>query len=422
MFSAFLVALREGVEVALIVGICLAYLRKIGRANLERPVWWAVAAAAVTSLAAASLLERLAWNQESVEGFLMLLAALLLSGMILWMRRVARSLRGEIESQVGRLAGRGRLAALGVFFFAFAMVLREGLETVIFLSAVALTNQGIPVLLGTFAGLALAVALGVFFFEGTLPIRLDRFFDATSIMLIVIAVQLTLTGVHELSEGLVIPSGPWMMHLLGPIVRHDIFFFVVLLSTAVWLVARELLRRHHTAPATSLSEAERRRRLSEQRRERRWMTAAAATAFLIMVALAAEHVYARGTTQLSPALPIAATGDSVRIPLAGVNDGLLHRFRFLRENTSLGFFVLRLPDGRLAAALEACTICGTHGYYQEGDTVVCEHCAAAIPVAYLDTPGGCNPPLLAAGIEDGTLVIPVSELLGRAHSLSLHHH
>jgi FTR1 family protein len=411
MLSAFLVSLREGVEAALIVGLCLAYLRKIQRADLERPVWYAVGAALLASVGAAALLERFAWNQESVEGLLMLLAALLLVGMIVWMRRVARSLRGEIESQVGRLAGRERLAALGLFLFVFSMVLREGIETVIFLGAVSMNSEGILVIFGALLGLATACAFGLFFFKGTLPIRLDRFFDATSIMLIVIAVQLTLTGIHELSEALVIPSGPWMMRALGPIVRNDVFFFAVLLGTATWLVARELLRRRHTLePESGLNEAERRRHRWQQQRERRWMTATAVTAFVVVVALAADHVYARAAGVLSPATPVEAASAEVRLPVAQVNDGNLHRFSFTDESTTVRFIVIRRPDGRLATALDACQICGPQGYYQEGANVICKNCAAVIYIPSIGLPGGCNPVPIESRLEGEELVIPVSQL------------
>jgi FTR1 family protein len=411
MLSAFLISLREGVEAALIVGLCLAYLRKIDRRELERPVWLAVGAALLASVALAWFFDYLPVNQEGFEGLLMLLAAALLVGMIVWMRRVARSLRGEIEARVGHFAGRGRLAALGLFFFVSSMVLREGVETVIFLRAVSLDASGAPMILGTLLGLALAVALGLFFFQGTLPIRLDRFFEATSIMLVVVAVQLTLSGVHELSEALLIPSGPWMMRILGPIVRNDVLFFVVLLGTATWLVARELLRRWHAAPEETLGEAQLAERERQQRRERRWMTATAVTALVIVVALAAEHVYAFGDNAADAATPVYASSDTVRIPLARVVGGELHRFRFVHDRTAVRFLVIQKPDGTIFTGLEACTICGAHGYYRDGDQVICRNCAAEIPISHIETPGGCNPVPVESRIESGELVLPVRGLL-----------
>src|SRR3972149_5541077 len=105
MFSAFLVALREGVEAALVVGICLAYLGKIGRRALARPVWYGVGAALLASLAAARLLEKFAWNQEAVEGFFLLAAAALLVTMIVWMRRGGGGVGGGPPQGAGGAAG-----------------------------------------------------------------------------------------------------------------------------------------------------------------------------------------------------------------------------------------------------------------------------------------------------------------------------
>lgn len=414
MFSAFLVALREGVEAALVVGICLAYLGKIGRRDLARPVWYGVGAAVLASFAAAALLEKLAWNQEAVEGFFLLAAAGLLVTMIIWMRRVARRLRGEIEQRVGVLAGRARFAALGLFLFVFVLVLREGIETVLLLGAVALNTQDLLTVFGAALGLALAVALGLFFFKGTLPIRLDRFFDATSLMLVIVAAQLTLTGLHELSEATVVPSGPRMMALLGPIARNDVFFFLLLLGTGAWLVGRELLhRRHAAAGAPAPTEADERLRRWRQQRERRWMTATAVTAFVVLVALAAEHVYARAAAELSPATPVEAASEEIRLPAAQVNDGNLHRFSFTQGSTTTRFLVIRRPDGSLATALDACQLCGPQGYYQEGGNVICKNCAAVIYIPSIGLPGGCNPIPIGARLEGGELVIPVSELGGR---------
>ncbi len=412
MLSALLVSLREGMEAALVVGICLAYLRKIGRLDLQRPVWYGVGAALLASVALAVALRRFAWNQETFEGVFMLVAAALLVTMIIWMRRVARTLRSQIEQRVGRFAGDARFAALGLFLFVFFMVLREGAETVLLLGAVALDTEGLLLFFGTLLGLGLAVGLGLAFFHGALPIRLDRFFDATSIMLTVIAVQLVVGGIHELSEAMVIPSGPRMMGIIGPIVRHDIFFFVVLLGVAAWLVGRELLRqRQSVALPEGLNEAEQRRLRWQQRRERRWMSATALAALVLLVVLTAEYVYARSAAELSPATPVEAASDVIRIPIAQVNDGSLHRFILQHDRVGVRFIVIRRPDQRLAVALDACRICGPQGYYQDGANVICKHCSAVIYTPSIGLPGGCNPVPIESRVEGGQLVIPLSELV-----------
>ena len=130
MFQALVVTLREGVEAALIVGIALVYLSKIGRPDLRRTVYWALGAAFTASVAAGVALSYLqnSINQDQLEGWIMLVAGVLVVGMIVFMMRTARKLRGEIEGKVGSLAGAG--SQWGLFAFIFLMVFREGAETV----------------------------------------------------------------------------------------------------------------------------------------------------------------------------------------------------------------------------------------------------------------------------------------------------
>ncbi|MBI4462878.1 MAG: DUF2318 domain-containing protein [Acidobacteria bacterium] len=411
MLSAFLIALREGVEAALVVGIVLLYLRKTARPRLERWVWFGVVAALVASVALAVALERFAWNQETVEGFLLLVAAVLLVTMIVWMQRVARRLRQGIEQRVEHIAGGSRFAALGLFLFVFLMVAREGAETVLMLAGVAVNTEGLLVLLGLGLGLGTAIALGVSFFKGMLPIRLDRFFHVTSLVLVIVAVQLTLTGLHELSEAMVIPSGPRMMALLGPIVRNEVFFFVVVLAAAGWLVARELLlRRQGAFSVGSLNEAEQRRERWRHRQQRRWMSVAATTTFGIALILTAEYVYARNDQALSPARPVVAEGAVIRIPASPLRGGNLHRFAWTDRDATVRFLVIEHPTGGLATALDACQLCGIVGYYQREGNVICKNCAAVIYIPSIGQGGGCNPIPLASRIEDDTLVIQVDDL------------
>ncbi|HYL93045.1 MAG TPA: FTR1 family protein, partial [Alphaproteobacteria bacterium] len=138
MFQALIVTLREGVEAALIVGITLVYLVKIGRSEMRKTVYAAVAAALAGSVAGAVALSYVHLSQDVIEGWVMLLAALFVVSMIIFMMRTARKLKGHIESKVGSLAGTG--SKTGLFLFVFLMVFREGVETVVILSGVSLTS------------------------------------------------------------------------------------------------------------------------------------------------------------------------------------------------------------------------------------------------------------------------------------------
>src|SRR5579863_8150674 len=154
MLQAFIITLREGVEAALIVGITLAYLAKIGRPGLRKSVYAALILATLGSIGGAVLLSRMRWNEDIFEGWIMLAAAFFVITMILFMMRTGRKLKGQIEGKVGLLAGDN--AWFGLFVFIFLMVLREGAETVLALAAVSLNSTALLSFLGTVAGIATA--------------------------------------------------------------------------------------------------------------------------------------------------------------------------------------------------------------------------------------------------------------------------
>ena len=240
MLSAFLIALREGVEASLVVGIILVYLSRTGRAHLARFAWYGVAAAVALSLGIAIALERFQISEDGFEGVMLLVAAAFVVTMIVWMNRVARHLKKEIENKLETYAAKaGDAAGWGIFLFVFLMVVREGAELALILRAVELSTAGLQTWIGTLTGIAAAVAVGVFFFKGTLRIPLSRFFAATSVILMLVVFQLAITGLHELSEAQWLPSSRTEMAIVGPIVRNDLFFFVFIFGAAALLVMRE---------------------------------------------------------------------------------------------------------------------------------------------------------------------------------------
>ena len=410
MLSSFLIALREGVEAALVVGIVLVYLNRTGRAALTRWVWGGVAAAVVSSLAVAIALERWKVSEDGFEGLMLLVAALFVVTMIIWMNRVARHLKTKIEQRVETYAAKNDFSAgLGLATFVFLMVVREGAELALILRAVELSSDGLAVWIGTSLGLCVAVAVGWFFFEGTLKISLGKFFAATSTILILVAIQLALTGVHELSEAMWLPSSRVEMAYIGPIVRNEVFFFTVILGTAALLVLREFMAARGRATEGISDAAERRRLEWERRKQRRWAFASAFTCTAVILILAAEFAYTR-VTATTEARSIQADGGLVRVPIAEVSDSNLHVYSVDANGTSVRFIVIRKPNGSWGTALDACLICGTAGYRQEGSNVICRNCASAIYIPTIGEAGGCNPVGVPSHAENGSLVVDVSAL------------
>jgi high-affinity iron transporter len=222
--AAALITLREGLEAALIVGIVLSVLRKLGHGERARPVWLGVGAAFVTSVAAGLALNALGvafegTGEQVFEGTAMLLAASVLTWMIFWMQHQGRQVQAELELDVRQAAVRGGGWAL--FSLAFVAVVREGIETVLFLTAAAFSATPTQTLLGGAGGLVVAVALGWFMFAGGKRLDVRTFFRVTSIVLILFAAGLVAHGVHELQEAALLPTLVEHVWNINPILNED---------------------------------------------------------------------------------------------------------------------------------------------------------------------------------------------------------
>jgi FTR1 family protein len=412
VLSAFLIALREGVEASLVVGIILVYLSRTNRGHLARFAWYGVAAAAALSLGVAVALERFRISEDGFEGLMLLVASVFVITMIVWMNRVARHLKKEIEAKVEAYAERaGKAAGWGIFLFVFLMVLREGAELALILRAVELSSEGLQTWIGTIVGIGGAVAVGLFFFKGTLRVPLHRFFAVTSAILMLVAFQLALTGLHELSEARWLPSSKQEMALIGPIVRNELFFFVFIFGAAALLVLREWQSASQAKAAKeATSEAEKRLLESQNRRQRRWMIAAAGACLVVILVLTADFIYARANSAPPSARTVAAVGNEVRIPLSEVQDGSLHLYTITVGTQSLRFLIIKKPNG-YGTALDACRICGAEGYRQDGQNVICRHCGSAIYVPSVGDQGGCNPIGVPSHTDGSDLVLDVSTLV-----------
>jgi len=214
MFASFVLALREGLEAALLIGLLLGTLKKLGRTEYQRLIWFGAGLAIIVSGVAGYLFILLGTsfegrNEEIFEGITMLLAAGLLTWVILWMRTQARGLNEKLAANVKEVVSNQNKLAL--FFLAFIAVIREGVELAFFLVAVSLDSDGREVLLGASLGLAAVTVVAVLLFRSLIRLNISRFFQVTSIILILFAAGMIAHGVHEFNEVGFIP--PVIEHL-----------------------------------------------------------------------------------------------------------------------------------------------------------------------------------------------------------------
>jgi high-affinity iron transporter len=240
MVSSLLITLREGLEAALLIGLLLAMLARGNAERSSRWVWFGVGAAAVTSIAAGAALfatgETLEGASEAAfEAAAMLTAAGVLGWMIVWVSRQAAALRGAIGVKVAAAAG----SAAALFWLAFVLVVREGLETALFLFAAVGEDRSLAALSGGLAGLALAAGFGYAVYKGGSRIDVRAFFAVLNLLLLAFGAYLVWRGLGELGE---LAAGGEAGELAGPVGA------VAYAAIMLWLASR---RRSTDAAAAS---------------------------------------------------------------------------------------------------------------------------------------------------------------------------
>jgi FTR1 family protein len=436
VFEALVITLREGIEAALVIGILLTCLKRSGRASLSRAVFAGLGAGIAASLAGAAVVSRLGVSEDRYEGWLMLLGSAFVLSMVVWMWRTARGLKGEIESRVASVmerSGTAGAAGWGLFLLTFLLVLREGIETVLFLATVNLTTDALLSFAGGVLGLLLAAAFGVALVRGAVRVDLGRFFKVTEIVLLVLAAQLFIGGLHELGEAGILPVGREEMQVIGPIVKSEALVFAALLALPLLAVALPGRReRDRRKEAERLDGPERRLALAGLGRDSRWRRVLALAGTAVILTLTVSHAFSRLPAQLDPPRMLTfenagadstggtgtpggsdGTGGVLRLPTTGLDDGRLHRFGVSVDGTVVRFIVKKIGP-RLVATFDACTVCGARGYIERQGRLVCLACAADINPATLGTGGGCNPIPLRYKEENGALVIAAADLRAEA--------
>lgn len=245
MFANFLIGLREGLEASLIVGILVAYVVKVDRRDVIGRIWSGVAVALVVSVGLGFALEAItrvagADAEPYIAGFASIAAAAMVTWMIFWMAKTARSLKGALESEVASSLSAG---AWGLVTIAFLAVVREGAETSLFVWAAAQNaDTSIRPLVGAILGIAVSALLGYLIYRGSLKINLSKFFLWSGIFLIIIAASMLVGGVGDLQEDAgILPFLTGTAYDLSGVIPKNSVLFIVLRglfgfhNTMTWL-------------------------------------------------------------------------------------------------------------------------------------------------------------------------------------------
>ncbi|MFI5252002.1 MAG: Fe-S-containing protein [Bacteroidota bacterium] len=414
MIESAIIALREGIEISLVIAILIVYIQKIQKPYLLKAVYLGLAAAFLGSIGGAALLIKLGIDSESLEGFFMLFAAIFVISMIVWMWMTANKIKTEIEGKIDSIvAASSRWKAYaGVFTFTFFMIVREGLETAVFLQAVALSAGAWKSILGTTAGLSLAAVFCVFFIRGSVRIDIGKFLKVTACTLIIFTLQLIINALHEFYENGVFPASPKMMAILGPMVQNDTFFIIAILSI----------------PAFMLLIGGRKQKTSTKS-QRRWQLSAGIATICITLFLGVGEIFSSNPVMnLNADMITPHENGTIEIPLSQIQDGNIHRYSIKDGELTIRFFAIRTGVGKFSTAFDACKACYSYGkYYLKNNELICSQCDAPSPLsslrpsvdeAQIDTTGtrsamegnGCHPIYLPSYISNGSIVVKVADL------------
>ena len=272
MLSTFIIALREGLEAALIVGILVAYVVRTDRRHLLKPLWTGVGVAIAASLALGAILsftsaELTDRGEELFAGTTSFIAVGLVTWMVFWMKRTARSLRNELHGKVDNALTGGPLSLALVAFFAVA---REGLETALFIYTNFKTvGAASTATFGLILGLGLAVVLGYLIYNRSVKLNLSKFFTVTGVALVVVAAGVLSYGIHEFQELGFLPGAdnflwdvtPWIAKesILGSLLGGTVGFdtttsFVQFIAWSGYLVAVLVPYLAKAKPAVAVAE------------------------------------------------------------------------------------------------------------------------------------------------------------------------
>src|SRR6516162_8450890 len=324
MFEALVITLREGVEAALVLAIASGLLRRQGRGDLIGALLAGAGVALAVSTVLAALATHIPYNEEIVEGVGMLVGAVFVLTLTVWMWRAAPHMKEEISSGLARGAARG---AFGVAAFGFVMVVREGFETAVFLAAAHFNSSGLQLWAGALIGLALAAGFGVSFARGALRISLKTFFSLTTAVLLLVAFQLVVGGLHELSEGRVLPASRTEMALVGPIVKNELLLFTLTLALAVGWMLMGAGRAPAAGPADSAtSTPQARLARAAAARERAWRRGLAALGLVVVALLAASFASRARIPAAEPATALTPNTGAVSFDAGLLADARMHFF------------------------------------------------------------------------------------------------
>ncbi len=417
--NALVITLREGLEAALVMGLVLVYLKKVGRTDLSKFVYVGLILAGVASGVGAYLFQVLSIQEQQsdiIEAYVMLIGAFFVGTMILWMFKASRSVKRQVEQKIDTVTSKRTVLTqrISLLFLAFVLVFREGVEIILFLATLMFTPGSSPLLVasGATAGIAIAAILGILIIKGLIKINLRLFFIGTGSVLLALIATLIARALHNFAEFSVITLSQDALGFLGNFIRDEtqVLILVTLIAVPVLLITIDpIIRRSKKQSPNDESPAKRRLRIAEAKRMKILRAFMSVTLIIVIVSVGIASATSAEAGYFPKAMPVTFQDGKVTVPLSAVNDGLLHKYSVLIQGVTVRFFIFE-QNQTVKAALDACYICPPVGYKQVEDTIVCHNCDAPINFEDIGLPGGCNPRVINYSVGASQVAIDETEL------------
>ena len=403
MIEAASITLRESIEAILVIFIMTAYLDKTNDSKRKKFVYRGAIVAIALSIVFAFVLSTFGIDPENelLEGTMFWVAAVLVATLVIWMTRHARHFKTEIEGKMSKASGGFALASI-----AFVMVFREGAETVIFLQGLLLAGTTpLQNFFGGLIGVALAILFGAVFLKGTARINLGRFFKITTAILLFLAFDLFMGGLHEFFEAKVFPATRGIMSVVGFFTREATTAGIIafMLLALILTVVYDMLKAHGPDLA-SLKPAEKRKARYNFLKEK-YTKAGLASVVVILVILLLVPTISGSQIYVPDPLPVQAQNDLIKVAVPKKDGFYRYQYKDAR-------FLMAVKSHKAYVALDACYICPQVGYGFDGKNIICLNCGAPIPVESIGTPGiSCNPRVIKDKITADSVTVYANELV-----------
>lgn len=419
MLKAISITLGNGFEVALVVSVLIVWLRHAGSRPLSRWVYGGTGAAAAAGYLVLYVLKWSGPKKESFTGWAMATCIIMEILFVLWL---IKSRKAQPAAHTGADPWWNRSTAGKIFIFLTAasltvLPLMRVLQfpSSIFIQTYSVVNTELILkFTGGLLGLVLCFLFGLSFLRSTRRLSVRSSVAGSVLLLAGMMLNQMFTVTQILFARGVFPLTPLTMKILVPIINNmDKYLYVLLGASLIWTVTVLLLfKTRQEKLSETWNPAVQRKFKARVRNDKRWLAAIAGLMVLVPSLLGVEAVLANQTIELSPAEPVTPdTNQQIVIPRASVDDRNLHRFGYTAaDGTIVRFIIIRKSETMYGIGFDACKICGSSGYYQKNNKVICRKCDVIMNIPTIGFEGGCNPIPLAYRLDKGNLIIASSDL------------